>query len=282
MVFALFFYGPVGPLRGSLSTFLQGSDLYRYVQLVEEAIGKDYSTDLLERCNSSDPVESLFCMGAPNEAPTNRSEDPGKPRPPPATATSKMTILRLEKKAFKEIGVLAQDEKYGHYSMAWQPKENFIRDCEFSMGACESEDPPEKWTGWYNPRYSVCYSINTNGTYQTIRPGPMYGLTLQLNVNKAEHLPSTFAIGVRVGVDQPGTTPFPEIDGIFAPVGTATAIALSLAENRGLGRPYSDCVTEDEKAAATDPEKFYYNAQYSLTGCINTCLQRQIIEQCEC
>lgn len=194
-----------------------------------------------------------------------------------------MSMLRLEKKAFREIGMLGQNEHFNNYNMSWQTQDDLIRDCEYNMEDCVNENSSQKWVAWYNPWYGICYSINLEGGYQTIRPGPLYGFTVQLHVNKSEYLPTTFAVGVKVGITRPMKMPFPEIDGVFAPVGTATAIALSLAENIGKGRPYSECMKEDERVAASTPENYYYGGfNYTLNGCINTCLQRQIVKECGC
>lgn len=179
----------------------------------------------------------------------------------------------MENKAFRDIGVLAAMDKE-EYEAALQPRDDFIQDCRYNMAPCAGIT--KDWHPWYG----TCYSFNPSGNHTSIRPGPLYGLSLQLHVNKSEYLRSTYVVGVRVGIDQAYRMPFPEINGVFAPVGAATAISLEMIEMKRKGPPYGDCLMDGGNMNRTDV--YYYGTNYTLNGCLNTCLQRQIVKHCNC
>ena len=87
--------------------------------------------------------------------------------------------------------------------------------------------------------------------------------------------------------------PFPEHDGVLVEPGTQTSIALKKRTIQRLGivdhtiykAKYSDCldalVTSIEESAKRDAYVTNrLDVAYSRTGCINTCKQRAVIEEC--
>ena len=87
--------------------------------------------------------------------------------------------------------------------------------------------------------------------------------------------------------------PFPEHDGVLVEPGTVTSIALKKKTIQRLGvidyvvykAKYSDCLDALETSVEESARRDAYvtnrmDVAYSRTGCINTCKQRAVIEEC--
>ena len=98
-------------------------------------------------------------------------------------------------------------------------------------------------------------------------------------------------IGFRIIVHNQSIIPFPDEDGVDAPTGFETNVAISRTFMRRLPDPYSNCITEvTEKEASKNEilmEMFWQKQngkifQYQANYCQKICYQYFIIKECSC
>lgn len=69
----------------------------------------------------------------------------------------------------------------------------------------------------------------------------------------------------------PGTTAHPEAEGFDASPGLTVRIGVKARENVRISRPWGNCTDETAKIK-----------KYTLLSCQNECIQKRIMEKCEC
>ncbi|XP_064651985.1 degenerin unc-8-like [Lineus longissimus] len=161
---------------------------------------------------------------------------------------------------------------YGH-----QGKDMMIQ-CSFDKNTCSFTD----FKRINNAKYGNCYSFNVEqpGKFikKTSRFGSQYGLRLTVNVESEEYVgmyaPET---GIRVVIHPYDATPFPEDQGVSAPTGKATSIGIRKRRVSRLGTPWGECTN------GNDPNiKLEYKGSYSVTGCMTSCVQSSLRDECGC
>jgi len=135
----------------------------------------------------------------------------------------------------------------------------------------------------YNAIYGNCYTFNDDGSQNSTRAGPLYGLQLLVRVNQDDYMGFTRTSGVRVAVHLPGQEPFIDTFGYDAPPGMVSSFGLSYATFNRLGGNYDNCqttVTNNPAARLSDPTTpnmtYLYEGVYQQEGCFRTCLQTMV------
>ncbi|XP_022103008.1 amiloride-sensitive sodium channel subunit alpha-like [Acanthaster planci] len=144
---------------------------------------------------------------------------------------------------------------------------------------------PTNFSYFHNYLYGNCYTFNAgmNSDIQTSsKPGPLYGLILELNLEETEYIPSIQqASGARVVIDQQYRMPFPEDAGINVAPGVLTSIGIRKVEIDRKSDPYTNCTERDSDDSQTVFSDFF-GANYSLEACQKNCLYEEIFERCDC
>ena len=109
--------------------------------------------------------------------------------------------------------------------------------------------------------------MNADGSQQSTRAGPLYGLRLLVRTNQDDYVSFVRTAGVRVAVHLRGTDPFIEAFGYDAPPGMVSALGVSYGQFVRLGSPYDTCI---EKAESTKTSSF--DGGYTPEACFRTCL----------
>ncbi len=136
--------------------------------------------------------------------------------------------------------------------------------------------------------FGQCWTLNKNGSESyTSRSGPVNGLRIAVDVSASTEtkalnytMDTTQDSGVKVVIHNPGTHPFIESLGYNAKTGTTTFFALNSVETERLSLPWGNCTSSDGEDE--NPPSYFYEGNYTLQGCMDTCLQKKIIEECGC
>ncbi|XP_033107563.1 degenerin-like protein asic-1 [Anneissia japonica] len=159
--------------------------------------------------------------------------------------------------------------------------QDMLLDCTWKGYPCS----PTNFTRFYHYRYGNCYTFN-NGQLSSIlttnKPGPNYGLSLELFVDQSEYMDDiTDSAGLRISIHDPNKMPFPEDDGLYIGPGQRTSISTRVMEIDRLGKPWGDC-TDVNNYNTTNIYINMYNVSYSMQACERSCYQYSVIEQCSC
>ncbi|KAL9988147.1 hypothetical protein ACROYT_G002555 [Oculina patagonica] len=163
--------------------------------------------------------------------------------------------------------------------------------CAFKTFSCKDGDFLKYWKTTWNWRYGNCFTFNSGVTRSgrmapvltTTKPGPQYGLTLDLFVNQNEYIPLlSQEAGVRVLITGQHNIPFPVDEGFTVSPGFATSIGL-----RKLNIIRVDPFNNGSCYKSKGLEDFsvyqqFQGSRYSVQGCMNSCLARAQLESCNC
>ncbi|XP_033634671.1 amiloride-sensitive sodium channel subunit gamma-like isoform X1 [Asterias rubens] len=158
--------------------------------------------------------------------------------------------------------------------------DDMVLSCTFKGYPCT----PSNFTYFHNYLYGNCYTFNSgieNNISKSSKSGPLYGLTLELNIEETEYQPSVQeASGIRVLISEQYKMPFPEDAGINVAPGLLTSVGLRKLEQVRKEDPYSTC-QQSPRANDTIFSSFF-NVGYSLEACQKDCLYRMIQDRCDC
>ncbi|KAI0240234.1 Amiloride-sensitive sodium channel subunit alpha [Lamellibrachia satsuma] len=108
---------------------------------------------------------------------------------------------------------------------------------------------PKNFTVFSNHLYGNCYTFNADNTNKTLmlsKPGPVYGLSLEMYIEQDQYIPSiSDAAGVRVIVHNQTEMPFPEDAGFSVTPGHKTSVALRRVDVIRATPPHGNCVYMD-------------------------------------
>ncbi|XP_077988550.1 epithelial sodium channel subunit alpha-like [Glandiceps talaboti] len=160
-----------------------------------------------------------------------------------------------------------------------------LLDCAWRGYPCS----PDNFTQYYNHKYGNCYTFNS-GRYEapltTNKPGPMYGLSLELYIEQSEYMVGTTeSAGVRVLIHHQDRMPFPEDDGFSVAPGHAFSVGVRQMEILRQGPPYGDCQDTDSLSQEEIDKNIFmskYNVGYSVQVCERSCYQHNVIDRCDC
>jgi hypothetical protein len=180
--------------------------------------------------------------------------------------------------------------------------DDVLVDCKFNGHACSAKDFFWRW----DPVYGNCYSFNSGLDYngkkvnfrESVLSGAVFGLKLNAYVgyfDKLESFNVGWFTGFGLNAPQYGLNILIENNTYMSDLkwnviaingGTANYIAVKRRFNSKLPKPYSNCEIDN-----TSPGEFnsqYYNLvkkspyQYNQQLCISQCMQKKIIQYCNC
>lgn len=202
--------------------------------------------------------------------------------------------VSVDSQAYAEdliLGLLAghNDEdlmKGGHHF------KEFVYRCNWRDFNCKEGDFLKYWKRTWNWRYGNCFSFNSGVTNDgkkapaltSTKPGPKYGLTLDLFINQMEYIPSlTQEAGVRVLLTPQRTIPFPVNEGLTVSPGFATSIGLRKLQIKRVD-PFKNgsCFEKDGLENGSIYNKRHKGSKYSVQGCMYSCLAQAQLLTCNC
>ena len=167
---------------------------------------------------------------------------------------------------------------------------DFIVSCTFMDEKCNVSLAFAKY---FDPYYFNCFTFKPEHVKRSQNnrlQGIEYGLSLLLFTGSAgqlvvssnydylvpgmEESDSALASGrgARVVIHSPNTLPHPTAEGFDIAPGFSVTIGVKARENSRISHPHGNCST----ASAND------GYAYTLIGCQNDCLQKNIVDQCDC
>uniref|UniRef100_A0A0K0FCF3 Acid-sensing ion channel 1 n=1 Tax=Strongyloides venezuelensis TaxID=75913 RepID=A0A0K0FCF3_STRVS len=165
---------------------------------------------------------------------------------------------------------LLNDDNINHY---WKDS---ILSCHYNQDRCE--DVNVKLVKI--PTYGTCFTLNHLGTWKVARSGDEYGLKLVLRLDKTVALPFDVSYGVTAFVHSYDEYPFVETNPILLSFGLDVSLGLSFSSSERLPKPHGTCIPNDSnKLEDTDN---FYGGMYQNEKCIRSCIQRKIVENCNC
>nr|XP_053631798.1 uncharacterized protein LOC128688110 [Cherax quadricarinatus] len=212
--------------------------------------------------------------GGPPSPPNLSGPPQGPPNAKPGRVMAPSEMYNMQIKFLSAYMNLTQElqEAIG-YSLT-----ELILACDFLGYNCSDNG---NFKTVFSPMYGNCYTFNSDGHWNTSLTGPMYSLSLLINVNQTTYLPHlmTGKAGTRVVIHVPGTQPLLDTEAFDVAPGTATSIAIKQVTLVRLQSPYkSNCTNNWNETLYT-----YSNSSiYSLTECLSICLQRFFVDNCNC
>ncbi|XP_071488690.1 epithelial sodium channel subunit gamma-like [Diadema antillarum] len=160
--------------------------------------------------------------------------------------------------------------------------EDMLLSCSWRGFQCS----PENFTHIFDPQFGNCYTFNSgnnSAVLTTNRPGPNYGLSLELYTQQMEYMDElTEVAGFRLVIHHPVTMPFPSDDGVFVSPGLATAIGVRVLELDRLPHPYGECKEDVLTGIEQNIYHQHYGVKYSMQTCEQSCYQRRVMANCGC
>ncbi|KAK6048241.1 hypothetical protein COOONC_14254 [Cooperia oncophora] len=74
--------------------------------------------------------------------------------------------------------------------------DDLVISCTYNAQSCNVTDFQE----FYDPTYGVCHMFNFDGTKNSSRAGPLYGLRMVIRTDQAKYLPWTETAGVIMSI----------------------------------------------------------------------------------
>ncbi|XP_048584124.1 degenerin unc-8 [Nematostella vectensis] len=163
--------------------------------------------------------------------------------------------------------------------------------CVWNGFTCNKGGFMKFWRRFWHWRYGNCYIFNQgvdeNGTLlahlTSSKPGPMYGLTLDLFIDQEQYLiPLSQEAGVKVLLSDQRNVPFPFTDGFSVQPGVSASVGIrKLVINRIDPFNNGSCYSGDglEKDNIYSKHK---SLKYSVQGCMSSCLANSEFSICNC
>jgi hypothetical protein len=193
-----------------------------------------------------------------------------------------------------EAGLNAKNPEYGNENrkLLGYPIDEMLIRCHFQEIKCTADD----FIWHYDFNYGNCFIFNSgyNKTGHKVpirkvqKPGRFSGLYLQLFIGKPQdQYLSEFSAGIHVVISNSSITPSPS-EGINARPGSITNIDINKVITKRMPKPYSDCEDLSEIDTGSSETSVLFNTilksnySYRQKDCFELCLQKTIIEKCEC
>jgi hypothetical protein len=135
---------------------------------------------------------------------------------------------------------------------------------------------------FYDFYYGGCYRFNHKGTIKSYKKGKIAGIHMEIDVLNNYSIPWLSEEGVQVFIHN-DSEKISFNQGIYAPAGKSTNIAIKRVFSNKLEIPYSNCV---ENLAMYD-SKYYLilknaNFTYKQSDCLQLCFSDYAFKQCGC
>ncbi|ESO09382.1 hypothetical protein HELRODRAFT_168363 [Helobdella robusta] len=170
--------------------------------------------------------------------------------------------------------------------------DNMVVECVYAGGKSHTD-----FKYFSNNYHGNCYTFNSATSWNenssmrmSRKAGPRYGLSILFNVEQKEYVGQmSQSAGLRVVVHDPARMPFPEDEGILVAPNALTHIAVTMVNNfllliktQKINGLYGNCRSTDQTDKNLTMYQKLYNVSYCEKGCLYTCLNDQIIQNCDC
>ncbi|XP_032232203.2 degenerin mec-4 [Nematostella vectensis] len=163
--------------------------------------------------------------------------------------------------------------------------------CVWNGFVCNKGDFLKYWRPFWHWRYGNCYTFNqgvdVNGTelpsLASSKPGPMYGLTLDLFIDQEQYIiPLSQEAGVKVLLSDQRNIPFPFTHGFTVQPGVSASAGIRQLVIKRID-PFSNgsCYSGNGLEANSIYHK-YKGMRYSVQGCMSSCLANNQFKVCNC
>jgi hypothetical protein len=159
------------------------------------------------------------------------------------------------------------------------PKEAMIYLCVHDLTTrCDKTD--FEW--YYDFYYGNCFKFNPNEQIKSYKTGKISGIHMEIDVGDDYPLPWLSESGVHVFIHNKSHR-ISMYQGIDAPAGKSTNIAIKREFSNKLEKPYSDCV-EDLEAYDSKYYRMMRNAKfaYQQSDCLELCFSEYVLKKCNC
>ena len=154
-----------------------------------------------------------------------------------------------------------------------------VRICMYDFGfVCNESD--FEW--YYDFYYGNCFKFNPNEQIKSYKTGKISGIHMEIDVGDDYPLPWLSESGVHVFIHNKSHR-ISMYQGIDAPAGKSTNIAIKREFSNKLEKPYSDCV-EDLEAYDSKYYRMMRNAKfaYQQSDCLELCFSEYVLKKCNC
>ncbi|CAH1271674.1 ASIC2 [Branchiostoma lanceolatum] len=153
---------------------------------------------------------------------------------------------------------------------------DFVMSCSYNGQQCAPNDLSSVFATFQSAKFGNCFTFNAGFQVSSTGVSNGQGLTMTLFTD-ANNYVGLFGRqpGVTVTVHPANTTAFPEDDGFSVKAGESAGISVRKVVKNLLPAPFGDC------GQGTDGESLYPGG-YSLATCWNGCLQKAMLEKCDC
>ncbi|XP_028411254.1 amiloride-sensitive sodium channel subunit alpha-like isoform X2 [Dendronephthya gigantea] len=171
---------------------------------------------------------------------------------------------------------------------------NTILSCTWRGFNCKEGYFEKFWVQSWNWKYGNCFTFNPGAkksggpltVFRTSKPGPYYGLTLEMNIEQQEYVNElTDEAGAIVIIHRAKQIPFPYDEGITVPPGFSSSIAIR-KETIIRADPFKNGSCNPSTHLSTDNiYSSYLNGSaslYSVKACMQSCLARAQLDKCKC
>jgi len=135
---------------------------------------------------------------------------------------------------------------------------------------------------FYDFFFGNCYRFNPQEKLKSYKIGKIFGLHIEIDVGDNQEMPWISEKGIHLFIHNKSHR-ISMHEGIDAPVGKTTNIALSRVFTNKLEMPYSDCV-EDLQSSDSRYYKMLTNSNftYQQSDCLELCFSEYLFDECKC
>uniref|UniRef100_A0A914PEL8 Uncharacterized protein n=1 Tax=Panagrolaimus davidi TaxID=227884 RepID=A0A914PEL8_9BILA len=182
-----------------------------------------------------------------------------------STSTSRIS---LESKIQDRLVAMMRIDQNGGYGI-----KDIIIQCTFDKEECDMDND---FVHVYDPWYGNCYTFNYDGKYGITRAGTDYGLKMLVFSNISEYMETSSRSGFKIVLHRQNYAPFPNSDGLYVKTGKRSTINVKYRSFDALPAPYGICQPDKNTTG------YIYDGYYTAEGCLRSCYQHKIIENCSC
>uniref|UniRef100_A0A914PRE1 Uncharacterized protein n=1 Tax=Panagrolaimus davidi TaxID=227884 RepID=A0A914PRE1_9BILA len=182
-----------------------------------------------------------------------------------STSTSR---IALEAKIQDRLVGMMRINQTGGYGI-----KDIIIQCTFDKDECDMDND---FLQMYDPWYGNCYTFNYDGRYGITRAGTDFGLKMLVFSNISEYMETSSRSGFKIVLHRQGYAPFPNSDGLYVKTGKHSTINVKYRSFEALPAPYGICQPDKNTTG------YIYDGYYTAEGCLRSCYQHKIIENCSC
>ncbi|XP_020626896.1 degenerin mec-4-like isoform X4 [Orbicella faveolata] len=210
-----------------------------------------------------------------------------------AEESSSLNNVTVDEQAYAQDLILSMLAKHNESELerGGHKFHELVFRCNWKDFSCKHGDFMKYWKRTWNWRYGNCYTFNSGATGEgkkipiltSTKPGPNYGLTLDLFVNQEEYIPSlSQEAGVRVLLTAERSITFPVDEGFTVSPGFATSIGLRKLKIIRVDPFNNGSCHKNDDLEEFSVYRHFKGSKYSVQGCMYSCLARAQEKECNC